>query len=180
MDGTGVWTSVSAPYVTPGKASSGDTWAEEARQHGRTGTQRLVEVTTVIPPARVVAALAVAPDEQVVVRRRLILLDDQPVELTDSYYPLSIAGGTPLAEHRRIRSGAITLLSELGYPPRRVHEDVSCRPALPEEQNSLALNDQEWVIVLFRLVLANGDVPIEVSIMTMTANGRHLQYEMSV
>src|SRR5436305_1117472 len=117
----GTWTSVSAPYVTP--RASGDPWMQEAAQHGRTGTQRLREVLTIPPPPAVAEALDLQPGKPVVVRRRVMLLDNQPVELTDSYYPATIAGGTPLAEHRKIPGGAVTLLASLGYRTRPAQED---------------------------------------------------------
>lgn len=171
------WTSTSTPYVTTREGDRGDPWAEEAAQHGGTGTQRLVEVAEVSAPSLVAGLLGTAEGEPVVVRRRVMLLDEQPVELTDSYYPVTIASGTSLAEHRKIRGGAVTLLAELGLRIDQVREDVSARNATDEEREQLALDDRP-VLVLVRQSLSGG-VPVEVSVMRM-APGRHLRYDLSV
>ena len=80
------WVSVSLPYVTGGAS---DAWAAEAAGRGGSGTQRLRMVSEVTPPRSVAEALETPAGEQVVVRRRVMLLDEKPVELTDSYYPVA-------------------------------------------------------------------------------------------
>jgi DNA-binding GntR family transcriptional regulator len=171
------WTSVSLPYVT---GEHRDSWAAEAAEHGGTGAQKLLEVTEVVPPADVATALNLEPGEAAVVRRRLMLFNEQPVELTDSYYPASIARGTPLAEFRKIRGGAVSLLADLGYTPRHAREDVAARLAVPAERAVLRLGDNECVLLLSRLLITEKDQPIEASVMTMVATGRRLRYQLSV
>jgi DNA-binding GntR family transcriptional regulator len=122
--------------------------------------------------------LGVPSGELVVLRRRLMLLDEQPVEITDSYYPHWLAAGTALAEPRKIRGGAVTLLAELGHSPQRVREDVEARTASAEERDLLALGGESPVLVLYRLVLS--DRPVELSVMTMVAANRRLRYELTV
>jgi GntR family transcriptional regulator len=180
MDTENTWVSVSTPYLTLRRGDRANAWTEEASQHGGTGTQQLREVRRVTPPVQVAAALQVPSGEDVVVRRRTMLIDDQPVELTDSYFPLAIAESTRLAEARKIRGGSTTLLSELGYAPRHVSEDVSARPPTADERDLLALGDTDWVLVLFRLVRTDAGLPVEVSVMTMIAKYRHLQYQLTV
>ncbi|MBB5138795.1 DNA-binding GntR family transcriptional regulator [Thermocatellispora tengchongensis] len=172
--------SVSTAYVRPRRAGRQEAWAEEAAAQGKAGTQELREVGEVAPPAEVAGALGVAAGESVVVRRRVILLDGHPVELADSYYPGWIARGTPLAEYRKIRGGAITLLGELGHAPRHVEEDVSARPATDEERRLLRLREHEYVLVLFRLMTADDGTPIEASVMTMNTESRHLRYALDL
>lgn len=172
----GDWASTSTPYVTTREGDRGDVWAEDAAQHGGVGTQRLVEVAEVPADRRVATLLGLMEGEPVVARRRVMLLDKQPVELTDSYYPTAIARGTGLAEQRKIKGGAVTLLAELGHRIDQVREDVSARLATDEERDQLALGDGP-LLVLVRQSLSGG-VPVEVSIMRM-APGRHLRYELS-
>ncbi|MET7706117.1 UTRA domain-containing protein [Micromonospora sp. NPDC005413] len=174
------WLSVSMPYVLPRSPQDKDAWAEDAAQQGGVGTQRLLEVSEVASTTEVAEALQVEPGAPVVVRRRLMLMDEQPVELTDSYYPVSIAHGTPLAEPRKIRGGAVGLLAELGYRPGQVREDVYTRAPDAVERSALNLTGQEWVLGLTRLVSTREGVPIEVSVMTMVPQGRRLRYELTV
>src|SRR5437867_3785016 len=98
--------STSAPYVASGSARAGDAWATEAAAAGRRGTQTIAWAREVPAAAHVATALDLPEGSPVVTRRRVVLLDDQPVELADSYYPPSIAAGTALAEPTKIRGGA--------------------------------------------------------------------------
>ncbi|MEU6716230.1 UTRA domain-containing protein [Nonomuraea sp. NPDC046802] len=173
------WTDISAPYVRPRPGRS-DAWAEEAARRGHAGAQQLREVVEVRPAAEVADALGIPSGGTVIVRRRLVLLDELPVELADSYYPAVIARGTPLAEARKIRGGAVTLLSEMGYESHRIQEDVHARPATEEERQILQLGPNEWVLVLARLSMTRDGTPFEYSTMTMVARGRHLRYELSI
>ncbi|GGM75863.1 hypothetical protein GCM10012275_53270 [Longimycelium tulufanense] len=172
------WTSTSAHYVTP-RTGQRDAWTEDTAQRGHAGTNRLLEVAETTPPTGVADALQVPAGEPVVVRRRLVELDGRPIELADSYYPVSIARGTGLAEHRKIRGGAPTLLAELGHAPHQVEEEVTARPSTGQERELLDLEDGEPVLVLERLVRDADGQPVEVSVMTMAAEGRRLRYELS-
>lgn len=179
MSAPGEWESVSSPYLRPRRAGELDAWAEETAERKVSGAQHLREVAEVLPPAIVAEGLGLGPEELVVVRRRVMLVDGQPVELTDSYYPTHIARGTALAEPRKIRGGAVTLLAALGHQAAHVQEDVSARPATPADRELLALADGEWVLILARLVRSSGGVPVEMGIMTMTAMDRHLRYQVA-
>lgn len=172
------WVSVSEPYVRPHKPGEPEAWAAEAAQHGHVGTHQLREVNEIQPPQEVSQALNLASEEAAVVRRRLILLDGRPTELADSYYPASIARGTPLAEMRKIPGGAVTMLAELGYEPREVEEGVRARPSTDQEQQLLDIQPGEWVLVLSRVLRTDNSTPIEVTVMTMIADDRELRYKM--
>ncbi|MFF5204904.1 GntR family transcriptional regulator [Streptosporangium sp. NPDC000396] len=172
------WSSVSTPYIRPRKSGEPDAWAEEAAQHGHTGTHQLREVAEVQPPHEVAQALNLSRGDAAIVRRRLVLLDGRPVELADSYYPVAIAGGTPLAEMRKIPGGAVTMLAKLGYEPRAAEEGVKARPATDQERQLLEIQPDEWVLVLTRILRTNDGTPIEATVMTMIADGRELRYKM--
>ncbi|MFC4536915.1 GntR family transcriptional regulator [Sphaerisporangium dianthi] len=174
------WVSTSMPYVRPRSEGQGDAWSEEAAQHGGTGTQLLREVVEAVAPGEVAERLQLPPGSRVIVRRRTVLLDDQPVELADSYYPLAVAQGTGLAENRKIRGGAVALLRELGYEPRSAEEDVSARPPSDEERQMLRMDADGWVLVVLRTLRAEDGTPVEVSDMKMIAPGRHLRYDTTL
>lgn len=106
-------------------------------------------------------------------------LEDQPVELTDSYYPAAIARGTPLAEPGRIPGGAVTLVARLGHTVDEVTEDVTVD--LPDQhvREALRLTEGEPVLVLTRTSTTADREPVEVSRMTML-RGHHLTYRTKV
>lgn len=173
------WNAESAPYVSPRTGASGDAWADDAAAQGGKGTQRLAEVGEVLPPPDVARALGIASTELAIVRRRVMHLDGRPVELTDSYYPASIARGTRLAEARKIPGGAVAALAQLGHVAAEVIETPT--PAIPtaEERAALDLAEGEPVLVLMRTTLNADHEPIEVSVMTMP-RGARLTYRIKV
>ncbi|MEZ0074451.1 GntR family transcriptional regulator [Planotetraspora sp. GP83] len=174
------WVGSSASYVSPRAAGQTDAWTEELAVNGRQGSQLLREVAEVVPPLLVAGALRLPEGETAVVRRRVMLVDERPVELTDSYYPLSVAAGTGLAAARKIPGGAPTLLAQLGHVPSEVIEDLTVRPATAAEAEALGLEEGAPVILLVRLVRSADGVPFEVSVMTMVPEGRHFRYSLKV
>ncbi|MEV4625476.1 UTRA domain-containing protein [Micromonospora sp. NPDC049523] len=152
------WTSTSDPYVTPG---TGDAWANEAAARGRAGTQQLLGIETLTPEAPIRTALNLGEEGRAVVRRRLILEDDQPVELADSYYPFWLAGGTPLAENRKIRDGAIGVLAQLGHAAAVVTEHITARQPTEAERRLLGVDADEPLLVMRRLSRNTDGTPVE-------------------
>lgn len=107
-----------------------------------------------------------------------MVADGRPVELTDSWYPQEVAAGTALAEPRKIKGGAVTLLADLGYQVHEAREDIVFRGATADEAAQLGLSMGAPVIVLLRTCLTAAGVPFEASVMVMVAEGRHLCYRL--
>lgn len=172
------WTSSSDPYLTPQQY---DAWSAEAATRGSVGTQQLLGVETVDADTQVRRALGLADTERAVVRRRLILEDDRPVELADSYYAESMAAGTPLAENRKIKGGAVRVLADLGLTPHQVSEHVTARRPADQEQELLDVAADEPILVLTRLSRAATGQPVEYAVMrTVTSRSAGHTYQMQV
>ncbi|MGX1132034.1 GntR family transcriptional regulator [Streptomyces glaucescens] len=177
---TSGWVSTSMPYLTPREQGQGDAWGADAAAQGRRGTQRILHAGEVPAPAEVARLFGIQEGEPVVVRRRLILLDDEPNELTDTYYPVDIARGTALSGTARIKGGAVTLLRQLGHVGTLVREDVTAGIPSEEEKNALRTNQGEPVLRLTRLTLDRDDRPIQVDRMVMPAQRQRLHYEIRI
>ncbi|WP_030675207.1 GntR family transcriptional regulator [Streptomyces rimosus] len=177
---SGDWISTSMPYVAPGDGTPSDMWAAEAAAKGRRGSQRIVHAGEVASSAEVAELLGVPAGEPVVVRRRIMYLDDQPCELTDTYYPADIASGTGLAGVAKIPGGAVRLLAQLGHTGARIREDVQARMPDEEEREALTTGPGEPVLRLTRLTLNHSGRPIQADIMTMPAARRRLRYEIGI
>lgn len=172
------WTGASAPYIRP---NQGDAWGKEAATRGRTGTQKILFAGQVAPPAEVASQLDLQDGQPVILRRRLILLDDTPVEIASSYWPLSVAEGTALAAPGKVKGGAPTLLANLGYEPTSVAESVRARPATPDELEALAMTDaSEWVLTLRRTIQDSRTRPYEVFVSVAPGHIGQLNYSMKV
>jgi DNA-binding GntR family transcriptional regulator len=174
------WVSTSVNYAKPQPTGAADAWTEEANRQSAKGSQSLTRTGKEAPPPAVADAFRLQAGETAVVRGRIIYADKKPVELADTYYPREIAEGTPLAEPRKIRGGAVTLLAELGHVATRIIEDITARPASESEQQQLQLADHEPVIVIERLSLNESGRPIQADVMVTPARLRRLRYEMKV
>lgn len=64
--------------------------------------------------------------------------------------PEHIAGGTDLAEHRKIRGGAVRVLVDLGHAPANVTDHLNARWPDSFEQSTLRISGQEPLLVLTR------------------------------
>ncbi len=172
------WTGSSTPYIESGH---GDAWGKEAAGQGRSGTQRILKAEKAVAPHGVTEALGLRHGTITVTRQRLILLDGQPIELANSYWPTDIAANTPLAEAGKIRGGAVSLLADLGYQPGSVREEVRTRPPTKEEAEVLQLPDnREWVLTLTRTIATADGHPYEVSVMVSPGRIGRLHYSMKV
>ena len=179
MSGSG-WVHSSVPYVRPREKGERDAWSEETAARGRRGAQRIVHAREVPASAEVAALLGVDDGAAVVERRRLIYLDGDATEVTDSYYPVGIARGTPLAGTAKIPGGAVTLLASLGHTGHRVREEVSARMPTPAEREWLNLGALDPVLCLTRVTLDSQGQAFQVEVSVFRAAGQRLRYELGI
>jgi GntR family transcriptional regulator len=132
---------------------------------------RLLEVAELATPADVAKVLG----DRAVLRHRLLLHDGEPVELSWSYYPADLAIGTALAQQKRIRGGAPSLLSDLGHPQTGYVDRITTRLPTTEELETLQLPDDVPVIRQFR-VIYSAERPVEVSVLIKGGHRFELEY----
>lgn len=109
-----------------------------------------------------------------------MLLDGEPVELADTYYPVELVRGTRIMDERKVPRGSRALLADLGYPPRRAHEVVYTRMPTPDESRALRLSAGIPVFHIIRTVFSDDDRPIEVDVMTLGGDQNRLEYDPPV
>ncbi|MGX2997606.1 GntR family transcriptional regulator [Streptomyces sp. JNUCC 64] len=176
----GGWTHTSAPYLRPRAEGQADAWTSETAARGRKGTQRVVRAGEARASREVAELLGLDEGAEVIVRRRIMFLDGEPVELTDTYYPVAVARGTRLTETAKIPGGAVTLLADLGHTAHVVREVVRARMPNPQEQESLAMSAGTPVLTLTRVTLDDRGVPFQVDVSVFPAATQELGYERRV
>lgn len=169
---------VSASYVTQVGEQPRASWRSEAERLGMRGTQKLTHVGEIAVDEDVADALGVEPGSIVVVRRRVMLLDDEPVQLADSYYPLELVRGTPIAEAHKLPGGTVAALERLGLQLGDFEEHVSARAATPEERKTLRLAEGVPVIILIRTTHTTDGRSVEVSRAVLAADRHRLSYRL--
>lgn len=169
---------VSTSYGTQVGDQPRASWRSEAERLGMRGTQELTDVGEVAAADDIGGFLGVEPGSTVIVRRRVMLLDDEPVQLADSYYPLDLVRGTPIAERRKLPGGTVAALERLGLELGGFDEHVTARAATPEERQSLRLADGVPVLVLTRTTYTTDGQPVEVSRAILAADRHQLTYRL--
>lgn len=175
------WTSSSASYIAPRDDSAPDPWQQEAERNGRVGRHRLIAVGQQVPAERVARLLGIEAGAPAMLRRRLVTLDDAPVEISDSWYPLEIAEATALAADAPIKGGASKALADLGFLAARHIEQVAVVD-VPEDLRDLL--PETVALELTRVSYTATGVPFEAAVMLMSremAPGvpRRLLYEFA-
>ena len=170
--GKGVYVRDRQPFVI-------DAAAYLAPASGRFRYQ-LLAVDTLVPPADIADGLRLAPDATAIVRTRILFHDDQPVELSTSYYPAEIAADSSLVKPAKIRGGAPAVLADLGFPQRAFVDRVSARPPTVEEAETLDLPDGTPVIRQLRVVYSDNERPVEASVLIKGAHLYELLYRQTV
>ncbi|MCX4761688.1 GntR family transcriptional regulator [Streptomyces sp. NBC_01275] len=168
-----------AALMTPGGPGEPCRWLTEAAKHGTHARSEILDVTECRPPADVRAALGLPGDGAALLRCQILLIDDEPAELAQSYYPLDIARGTPLTDRRRIKGGTPALLTALGHPPRRSADRVSARVPTQEQYRALRLRSSMPVLRTLRVVHDARNRPVEVTVMVKAGHLYELQYEFT-
>jgi GntR family transcriptional regulator len=156
----------------------------QVEEQGQVPGQRLLEVGRVPAPQSVALRLDVDQCSEVVVRRRLFVVNDEPVALCDSYYPVEMAEGTPLAEPENIAGGAYGLVEDPDGPiARRLQrsvDDLECRMPTPDEADTLELGLGMPVVRVLRTVYDSDDMPVEVQETIAAADKHQFRYEVAM
>jgi GntR family transcriptional regulator len=119
-----------------------------------------------------------------VVRQRVFLINDQPVALCDSYYPLELVAGTAIVEPGRIRGGALALTEDRDGPIRRrvarSVERLTARMPAPSEADQLGLEPGVPVIRVLRTVYDEGGTALELQVSIAAADSHEFCYEVDL
>ncbi|WP_318210728.1 GntR family transcriptional regulator [Streptomyces sp. SJL17-1] len=167
-------------YMKPAGSGEPYPWMSEAAKRQQVGRSRLLDVAVVVPPQEVAEALRLEEGERAVLRKQTLFLDDEPTELTRSYYPLSLVEGTAILEKKLIRGGTPALLHSMGFPPREFVDELSSEIPTEEEVVVLELPKDMPVLFAFRVVYSDDRRPIEVTLMTKAAHRYRMRYRSPV
>lgn len=141
---------------------------------------QLLNVDNVVPPADIADGLQLMPGATTIIRIRILFHDEQPVELSASYYPAEIAANSSLAKAAKIRGGAPQALADLGFPQRTFVDRISARPPTVEEAETLDLPDGTPVIRQLRVIYSDNERPVEASVLIKGAHLYELLYRQTV
>lgn len=165
-----------ADYAAPSVPGQPYAWITAAAQRGQRGASRILEVGEVPAPVQVARAFGIDAGEPVVRREQLLTLDDEPVELVHTFYPVDLARGTALAVKRLIKGGSPAVLAELGVEPVSFEDVISTRPPTSEEFVALELPTEVPILRTFRVAIAASGRPVECQLMVKAGHRHEVRY----
>lgn len=168
---------------SPGRLSRAQWGSGKAIQDHDTGPRwRTVDVVVseVEPPSEVADAFRLQPSERVLSRSRRFLVDERPVQLATSYYPLDVVRGTAITYTDTGAGGSYARLAEIGFAPVRFTESVNARAPHPDEAFDLALPKAGGLVFdLTRYAFTEESRCIEVNRMVLDAAAYLLEYHFT-
>ncbi|WP_285740559.1 GntR family transcriptional regulator [Kitasatospora phosalacinea] len=159
-----------------------DDWQASVVQQGREPEQRLISVTEApgeVPPPSVAQWLGLGSGELAVARRRLRLVDGEPMQIADSWFPASIAIGTPLTEPRDVTMNG-GILAAIGRPQTRIRDEITFRMPTLAEIDRLELPVGTPVAQHVRIGFGPDNTPVRVMVTIAPGDLNVLVYEMEV
>ncbi|WBP91973.1 GntR family transcriptional regulator [Kitasatospora cathayae] len=154
-----------------------DDWAIAIKDAGREPRETIVKTVEPAEP-QIAEWLRIMSGDEVVKRARVRWVDDEPFQLSTSYFPGTIARGTLLDEDREL-SVPGGVLRHIGHPQTSVRDEISTRMPTPEETDILQLPVGTPVIQHVRIGYG-ATAPVR-AMVTIAPGDRHLiVYEMEV
>jgi GntR family transcriptional regulator len=151
----------------------------QARSQHLSAEARLLDVRFVPAPIDIATHLDLPKGAQALVRRYLLLVDGEPVQLADSYFPAQLAEGSIIADPANITPGRIDadLKERFGLEPARYLDELTVRMPTADETRSLRLPPGTPVASLLRTYRDRAGKPFEVAHFVFAGDKHVLIYE---
>lgn len=151
----------------------------ELKALGRSGSVTLT-VEQIGAPLEIAELLGLKPGAPVVVRRRQQTVEGKPSALADSYFPLALVEGTPVAEPAKVKGGTDRAMAELGLEATMRRDEITARMPTPEEAQALQIAGGVPVVLVVGTEFTgeNEDEPVEVYSLVLPADRHRLVYEV--
>ncbi|MEU7839542.1 GntR family transcriptional regulator [Micromonospora sp. NPDC049114] len=185
--GSGVYVQATRRLVrrAPGRdvrSSSGST-SPFARDAARAGQQATWEHESRHEQAdeRIAVRLGVEPGTPVMRTAYRFLSDGEPVQLSTSYEPLSITGGTPVEwPEGGTAVGVVARMDAIGVRVDEFEERISSRPALDAEADALRLPGRPADVYEIDRTYFAGGTPVETATIVLPRGRYELIYRIPV
>lgn len=131
---------------------------------------------------RIAERLGIQVGDMVMYTKYRYLADGAPIQLADSYEPLAVTGGTPVEyPEKGPIVGVVARMDFIGVAIDRFVEEVTTRPAMPEEADALDMDRRGgmWVISVERTYYA-GPTAVETADIVFPGERYRLVYEMPI
>lgn len=94
------------------QATGQSNFAAEAAAQGMRADRQVLHVGPVPAPANIAERLGRDEGTTVILRRQLFLIDGQPMQTVDAYYPAEIAAGTPIEQPKPTKGSSLSIIED--------------------------------------------------------------------
>ncbi|HEV2373992.1 MAG TPA: GntR family transcriptional regulator, partial [Streptosporangiaceae bacterium] len=158
-------------------AAGVDAWVADTREQQRVPEQT-IGVEMAQADADVARWLEVAPGDIVAVRRRVRMIDGQPDNLNDTYYPMDLAQEIPeILNPADVPQGIIALMRDRGYIQVRYVDELRWRPPTPDEATRLEMPAGVAVLVQARTGYT-AERPVKTTVTVWPGDSHVMVYEL--
>jgi len=125
--------------------------------------------------------LDIGEDDLVLERSFVFYARGEAYQISTSVYPMSLVDGTPLTDREREPwpGGNIAQLRSIGVEVTRITESVTARMPMPDEAETLLIEEGTPVVVIERRMFT-GDRPVEVADIVIPADRVALDYVINL
>ena len=121
-----------------------DRFCRQIVEEGRTPAQE-IEVQIISAPEELATRLKVDPGTTLVARRRVRTINDESVNINDSYFVKDLVENSEIMLPNDIARGSDRVLADLGYPIDRSIDEIIIRMPTPDEIRRLSLGpERRW------------------------------------
>lgn len=150
---------------------------QQIEAQGMTASQE-VTLSEVAATTDLSQRLHVPLGSQLILRTRVVFADGDPLMIANSYYPISIARGTPLALPAFIPQGGDQVLADSGHTPTTYQDEITGRMPTPDEVATLDISPGVPIGKLVRISFDQAEVAIEVCVMIFSWDRHILLYDI--
>jgi GntR family transcriptional regulator len=160
--------------VSAGRHAGGNrpVFDESIESQGHVPSRQMLQIGRVALPTEIADLLKQPRHTEAVIRQRLHLVDDEPVSISTSYYPLWLAEGTALESPEAIPQGPDALIESMGHTFGKCTEIFRARMPMHDEVKRLRLGPGVPVMRVTRTDYATDGRPLQVADDLYAAN-RH-------
>lgn len=164
-----------ARVLTPGGALG--PWQTACDEQGVLGDMKVVAVVAEPADQHIANRLEINPEDSVIHRIRHATADDLVAQVQESWSPLSLIAGTPLAGRERVVGGVYQAWVQIGHRPTTITELVSARPATQQESVLMRMGPSVPVLEVERVTRDQDGCAIELLRVVADASRSQFVYD---
>lgn len=151
-------------------------WETACDQQGVRGRTDIVTVDQRQADPRIASQLGIPQGAPVIYRRQHMYAGKQIGQLQETWLPLPLVEGTPLAGTAKVVGGIYRALTAIGHSPTTAEEFVTSRMPTREEAETLSLDLGSPVLAIERITRGRDDRVLAVAHAAVAGDRVQLQY----